>query len=69
MRTLYEWDSQKATINLKKHGIRFETAICVFSDPCAVVDQDRIEKGEQRWQTIGIVDGILMILVAHTVHE
>jgi hypothetical protein len=69
MRTLYEWDPKKAIINLRKHGISFETAVHVFSDPCAIVDQDRIENGEQRWQTIGIVDGILMILVAHTVRE
>ena len=29
--------------------------------------QDRIENGEQRWQTIGMVDGHLVLLVAHTV--
>jgi uncharacterized DUF497 family protein len=69
MSTRYEWDTQKATINLRKHGICFETAIRVFSDPNAVVSQDRIEKGERRWQTIGIVDGVLMLLVAHTVRE
>ena len=29
--------------------------------------QDRIENGEQRWQTIGMLDGHLLLLVAHTV--
>ncbi|MDP0886276.1 BrnT family toxin, partial [Klebsiella pneumoniae] len=29
--------------------------------------QDRIENGEYRWQTIGVVHGIVVILVAHTI--
>ena len=33
------------------------------------MEQDRIENGEERWQTIGVVDGIVMLLVAHTVRE
>jgi uncharacterized DUF497 family protein len=29
----FEWESQKAEINLHKHGIAFETACEVFFDP------------------------------------
>jgi hypothetical protein len=29
--------------------------------------QDRFESGEQRWQTVGMVGGLLLLLVAHTV--
>ena len=47
----------------------FPTATRVFSDPYALMEQDRIENGEERWQTIGVVDGIVMLLVAHTVRE
>ena len=39
----------------------------MFDDPLAVTDQDRIENGEQRWQTVGMADGYLLLLVAHTV--
>ena len=39
----------------------------MFNDPLAVTDQDRIENGEQRWQTVGMADGYLLLLVAHTV--
>jgi len=49
--------------------VSFPTAARVFSDPYALVEQDRIENGEERWQTIGVVDGIVMLLVAHTVRE
>ena len=26
----FEWDEDKAALNLKKHGVRFETAALVF---------------------------------------
>ena len=67
MQRYFEWDEQKAEINLRKHGIRFEDAARVFDDPLAVTDQDRIENSEQRWQTVGMADGYLLLLVAHTV--
>jgi uncharacterized protein len=31
----------------------------VFADPLALTVQDRIEGGEQRWQTLGLVEGYL----------
>jgi len=63
----FEWDSLKARANERKHGVSFETAIYVFEDPDALVDHDRIEGGEQRWQTLGMVGGTLLLLVARTV--
>ncbi len=41
----------------------------VFADPYALVELDRIENGEERWQTVGVVEGVLLIMVAHTVRE
>lgn len=67
MERYFEWDTKKAESNFRKHGIRFEEAALVFDDPFAVSEQDRIENGEQRWQTIGAVGGCLLLLVAHTV--
>ena len=67
MERYVEWDESKAQSNLRKHGIRFEEAVWVFSDAFALSAQDRIENGEERWQTIGMVGGCLLILVAHTV--
>jgi uncharacterized DUF497 family protein len=49
--------------------VTFETATRVFLDPFALTEQDRIEDGEQRWQTLGRVDGHLLLLVAHTSRE
>lgn len=63
----FEWNANKAKSNRVKHGIRFEDAVLVFDDPQHLSQQDRIENGEYRWQTIGLVHGIVVILVAHTI--
>jgi uncharacterized protein len=67
--TEFEWDLEKAAANRAKHGVSFETATRVFADPNALIEQDRVVDGEPRWQAIGVVEGALMLLVAHTVHE
>jgi uncharacterized protein len=46
-----------------------ERASLVFDDPHHLTRQDREVDGEPRWQTIGIVNGIPLPLVAHTVDE
>ena len=63
------WDESKNRINQAKHKVSFEMAQYVFDDPLHVSRQDRIERGEQRWQTIGLVYGVVVLLVAHTVVE
>jgi len=60
----FEWDEAKNHQNLGKHGISFETAVLVFDDPQALSDQDRMIDEEERWQTIGSI-GALVVLVAH----
>lgn len=62
----FEWDAVKARINQRKHGVRFETARLVFEDPLALFEQDRIDDGEYRWRAIGLVQGVAVLLVAHT---
>jgi uncharacterized protein len=69
MKLRFEWDLAKAASNLSKHRVSFEIAMRAFSDPFALVEQDRIEGGEQRWQTLGMVEGVVLLLVAHTVRE
>lgn len=63
------WDGAKNRTNQSKHGISFETAQHVFDDPLHLSRQDRIENGELRWQTLGSVGGILVLLVAHTITD
>jgi len=65
----FTWDERKNQANQRKHRIRFETAIHVFDDPFHVSVQDREVEGEARWQTIGAVNGVHVLLVAHIVDE
>ena len=65
----FEWDETKNLSNQRKHGVSFEEACQVFRDPLYVSVQDRIEGGELRWQTLGMVEGLLLLTVAHTVEE
>lgn len=66
---LFTWDEDKNLSNQRKHGLSFEIAARVFLDPLHLSVQDRIEDGEQRWQTVGQIDGLAVILVAHTFTE
>lgn len=62
----FEWDPAKAAANLIKHGVAFADAALVFDDPLQRSRQDRHEGGEERWQTLGMVSGVVLLLVAHT---
>jgi uncharacterized DUF497 family protein len=65
----FTWDERKNLINRQKHGISFETAVLVFDDILQVSKPERTVDGETRWQTIGMVNGIHVLLVAHSVLE
>jgi uncharacterized protein len=65
----FEWDPAKARSNQRKHGISFELAQHAFSDPDAFWAPDRVQGGEERWQTLGLVGRVLLLFVAHTVRN
>jgi uncharacterized DUF497 family protein len=65
----FEWDEDKAASNYRKHHVLFETAVLVFEDPNFMTVQDRTVDDEERWQTIGRVQNVLLLLVAHTVED
>lgn len=64
-----DWDPLKNRQNQQKHHLSFEAAQHVFDDPHHLSVQDRFENGEERWQTIGMIGGIVVILVAHTLSD
>ena len=54
MAVTFEWDPKKAAKNLAKHGVNFEEALTVFSDPLGrIVDDPRHSRGEERLVLIG----------------
>lgn len=64
----FEWDSEKNEANKKKYGISFETASRVFNDPCLLekFDASHSSRNEERYASIGLLDGILILFVSHT---
>ena len=60
----WTWDEEKNRRNRRVHGLSFETAEFVFDDPLAASRPDHLA-GEERWQTIGMIDGVIVLLV-HT---
>ena len=62
------WDEQKDRGNRAKHGVSFELASLVFGDPLQMSEHDPCE-GEERWRTLGLVKGVIILHVVHTVKE
>lgn len=49
-----EWDSRKATSNLRKHGVSLEEAAAVLEDPLAIFMPDPDHSiGEVRYRALG----------------
>jgi uncharacterized protein len=61
----FEWDERKELTNRAKHGVEFDTALQVFSDPNRLLVQDRIddETGETRWHALGLVKQSVLLVV------
>jgi uncharacterized protein len=63
----FEWDEKKSRLNRTKHGISFEIAVEVFTDPFSLTIEDRISGDEQRFWTIGRLKRLLLlVVVVHT---
>jgi len=66
----FEWDDEKNRLNLKRHKIRFETAVLAFDDPYAVTIPDRLhDEDERRFITLGRVEGQVILFVVHLSFE
>ena len=57
----FEWDDEKATQNIARHGVSFDAARLAFDDPFARerVD-DREDYGEDRFILLGMVEAHLL---------
>ena len=61
--TLVEWDDDKNRINIRKHGISFETAALVFADEERIEYYDKLHsQDEDRFIMLGCVQGILYVV-------
>ena len=62
---IVEWDIDKNTANIQKHGLSFETASLVFSDINRVELYDyKHGSSEHRYKTIGLVNSLVAVVYA-----
>ena len=62
----WEWDDSKNEANTKKHGISFEEALHVFTDPRAIEKEDlahSIPKERRLWRTGKLKTGLVVTVV------
>jgi hypothetical protein len=64
----FTWDEKKNRANQRKHGISFLLASLVFADESRKERVDESSLNEERWITIGLVDGE-EIVVVYTVRD
>ena len=63
----FEWDSEKAKKNLKKHNVSFEEASSVFADPLALTIHDPVHSEvEDRYVTLGESNRRRLVVVVFT---
>lgn len=62
----FEWDQEKEKKNIEKHGISFTRAITIFASTVFSIEDIRKAYGEIRIQSFGMMQGVVVIMLAHT---
>jgi uncharacterized protein len=70
MKLEFEWSKAKSKANFRRHGVSFDLAKTVFSDPFAIERlDDREEYGEERFVIVGAAEGKALLFVAYAERE
>jgi uncharacterized protein len=63
----FEWNPEKAALNLQKHGVSFSEAATVFNDPLSTTFPDPDHSvGESRYVIIDLSRFGKLLVVSHT---
>lgn len=70
MKTIFEWNDNKARINFEKHKISFDEARTIFADPLLITFVDEFHSNkEERFVSIGLSEKNRVLLAVHTERE
>jgi uncharacterized DUF497 family protein len=61
----FAWDEVKRLTNIKDHGIDFADLEPLFEGVTIIMLDDRFDYGEERFVTLGLLNGIVLVVV-HT---
>jgi uncharacterized DUF497 family protein len=59
----FEWDEDKNEGNIRRHGIDFADLPALFDSPLLTDLDERMEYGEERWVTIGMLSNLAVVVV------
>jgi uncharacterized protein len=59
----FEWDPEKESLNIQKHGIDFPTAKLIWDGSVFERIDDRFEYGEVRFQAFGLVENRILTVI------
>lgn len=60
----FEWDTEKASTNKRKHGVTFEEAVTAFRDDRGLVESDP-QGHDDRFVLIGMSTRVRVLFVVH----
>tara|TARA_R110002124_G_scaffold227736_1_gene392941 strand:+ start:355 stop:639 length:285 start_codon:yes stop_codon:yes gene_type:complete len=63
---MFEWDEAKNAANIAKHGLSFKEAVQAFDGPVFTIVDDRVDYGELREISIGLIEDRAIIAIVHT---
>lgn len=63
----FEWNSQKAATNFRKHKVRFELACEAFFDPFVCYLDEEIVDSELRERLVGLTTTWLLLLIVYVI--
>lgn len=70
MKTIFEWDENKASANLEKHKISFDEARTIFLDPFLITFADELHSdNEELFISIGLSESNRVLLAVHMERE
>lgn len=59
----FEWDDAKNETNIRLHGIDFTDALLLFAEPMITDLDQRVDYGEDRWVSIGMLSNLTVVVV------
>lgn len=65
----FEWDSQKADENLRKHNVSFEIACEAFFDPFVLWLDEEVVEGEVRETIIGMTVNWRLLYIVYVMRD
>jgi hypothetical protein len=66
---VFEWDSEKAAVNLRKHNVTFELACEAFFDPFVCYLDEEIVGTELREKIVGLTTSWLLLYIVYVMRD